>query len=142
VKAVHTSIDMAAHFTRWWNVGGDPTTGVGAYCINGVCNDIIIACVWCELEGLVKAERANNRAWGQHTNIVVLVLLLLLPNIFLLLTPLSLPSSLSSSLSLSPSLPSLSSMWGYNGIGIVWCEMEGGGFGGGSEFKQWALGPV
>src|ERR1700683_3290338 len=76
MKAVCMSIDVVAHFMRWWNVGGDPMTGVRAYCINGVHDGIVVACVWCEIEGLMGAASVNDGAWGWHTNTVVVVCLL------------------------------------------------------------------
>jgi len=71
-----------------------PTTGVRAYYINGVYNSVVVACVWCEIEGMMGVVSANN-----------------------------LSSSLSSSLSLSPLSLLLSSMWvwAHDGIAIlVW----------------------
>jgi hypothetical protein len=38
MKSVCTSIDG----------GGDPTTGVRAYYVNGVHDGVVVACVWCE----------------------------------------------------------------------------------------------
>jgi hypothetical protein len=52
-------------------------TGVGEYSINGVYNSVIIACVWCEIEGLVEVASVNDGALRQHANIVAIVLLLL-----------------------------------------------------------------
>ena len=52
-------------------MGRDLTTGVRAHCVNRVHDSVIIACVWCEIEGLMGVVSANDRVWGRHTNIVV-----------------------------------------------------------------------
>ena len=54
-------------------MGRDLMTGVRAHCVNGVRESIVIACVWCEIEGLMGVVSANDRVWGQHTNIVVVI---------------------------------------------------------------------
>ena len=46
-----------------------PTTW--AHCVNGVHDGIVIAYVWCEIEGFVVVASANDRAWGQHVNVIV-----------------------------------------------------------------------
>ena len=51
-------------------MGRDLTTGVRAHCVNRVRDSVVIVCVWCEIEGLVSA---NDRVWGWHTNIVVVI---------------------------------------------------------------------
>ena len=51
-------------------MGRDLTTGVRAHCVNGVRDSVVMVCVWCEIEGLVSV---NDRVWGWHTNIVVVI---------------------------------------------------------------------
>ena len=56
-------------------MGGDPSSnnGVRAHCVNVVRDGIIVAYVWCEIEGLVVVASANDRAWGWHANIIILL---------------------------------------------------------------------
>ena len=46
-------------------MGRDLTTGVRAHCVNGVRDSVVIACVWCEIEGLMGVASANNGGWGR-----------------------------------------------------------------------------
>ena len=39
---------------------------------------ITIAYIWCMVEGLVKVANANDRAWGQHMNVIVVLFFFLL----------------------------------------------------------------
>ena len=54
-------------------MGRDLTTGVRAHCVNGVHDSVVIACVWCETEGLMGVVSVNDRVWGWHTNIFVVI---------------------------------------------------------------------